>query len=189
MKVFKKSVLFCLFFVINRTEAQSRFAIAPVVGFIQGNITSRNSFLNPASHDRGYGPLVGILGYYSFTSKWSVSTGVNYHQIHLKPNEKIEKRGYWNVPILLNYKAIHHTFAPYFSVGTIIASPSTYRPNPSTSLDIILGTGLLYKPNSRVSWIIQPQYQKEVMPRPSNFIPTNYQSYKISVQLQALFQL
>lgn len=196
MKTVKKSLLLCLFFFalikINKVTGQSRFAIAPTIGAIQGNIPSRNYFNMPASHDKGYGLLIGLMGHYFLNPRWTISTGVNYHRINLYTrtlDERKEKLNFWNVPVLLNYKPILHTFSPYFSAGAVLSSRSTYSTKLPTALDIIIGAGVAYKPGSRVSWIIQPVWQKEVAPKPSKLIPSKYQLYKISLQIQMLFHL
>lgn len=202
MKTVKKVLFVCLFFFtlikVNNALGQSHFAIAPVIGVIQGSITSNNVYNLPAARDRGYGPLIGIMGHYFLTSRWSISTGVNYHRINYRrkiPNEGQFRSNSWNVPVLVHYKPSVHAFSPYFSAGAVLSSRSPIlsvaipEPKIPTSLDIMIGAGAIYKPNSRVSWIIQPVWQKEVAPKPSNVILPNYNSYKISLQVQMLFQL
>ncbi len=202
MKTVMKSLLFCVFFCplmkINKALAQSRFSIAPVAGVVRGNVIVNNYFNDPVLRDKGYGLLIGVVGHYFLKSRWSISIGANYHRVNFyrnTPNGGKGKKIYWNIPILLNYKPSIRAFSPYFSAGAALSSRSSIlnvaipEPKIPISLDIMIGAGVIYKSNSRVNWIIQPVWQKEVAPKPSNLILPNYNAHKISLQIQMLFQL
>lgn len=202
MQTGKKALFICLFMFIlinvNRVQGQSHFAIAPVVGVIHGSVTANNYFDIPAFRDKGYGPLIGVMGHYFITGKWSISTGMNYHRINYRrkiPLEGAYKTNHWNIPVLINYRLIDHAFSPYFSAGGVVSSRSTYldvaiaRPKFATAFDFTIGAGVIYKPTSRVGWIIQPLWQKEVAPKPNSAILPKYNASKVSLQVQMLIQL
>ncbi|NBB21386.1 outer membrane beta-barrel protein [Runella sp. CRIBMP] len=202
MKTGKKALFVCLFLFtwinVNRVLGQSHFAIAPVIGIIHGSVTANNYFDIPAVRDKGYGPLLGVMGHYFVTPKWSISTGMNYHRINYRrttPNENLYKSNHWNIPVLINYKIIDRALSPYFSAGGVLSSRSVYldlaiaRPKFATAFDLTIGAGVIYKPTSRVGWIIQPLWQKEVAPKPNNAILPRYNASKVSLQVQMLVQL
>ena len=156
---------------------------------------------------------LGITGRYSFSSKWSISTGIwanhalaaksdftqngipftlRYHYNHPFTNS-------YRAPLLINYQSSIKRLSPYFSVGTTFDFRATSYVDLNGNGDLtpikigkaivvtpFVGIGILYGLTEHMSLIAQPIIQYNVEPHSSY---TYFHAYQVGVQTRLMYKL
>ncbi|MCZ0211401.1 outer membrane beta-barrel protein, partial [Streptomyces sp. UMAF16] len=138
------------------------------------------------------GSSVGLTAHYNFSQKWDISVGAFYNKTisHVKTPQSDDIRlttEYIQFPVLINYRLSDKRLAPYFSVGALFEKNKAVSSNPLNA-NAVLGAGLDYKINSKLSWLIQPT-ASYLLNKPDNtplYQINSYNSYRIGIQTQLL---
>lgn len=156
-------------------------------------------------HSWGY--LAGVMIHYTFTPNWSASTGFWYYRssrngiFPFAPGDipACYITRILQIPLLLNYRSNQKQLSPYFSVGALASflQPTIFRPESGSGLDdakvsfnesvtyrAVLGAGISYRFNSRLSLIAQPLLVWNFKP---NDTYSHYTSYQVNGQTQLLY--
>lgn len=135
---------------------------------------------------------LGLMARYSFSEKWSVSTGIwashpfkgeeSYilgnqpFSTPLRFNDPFEIR--YKIPLMLNFRSSENHISPYFSAGTTFNfKPKIYldldgdgneelvRFGKSLTLTPIIGIGAIMDLKKNISLVIQPTFQYLIQSR------------------------
>lgn len=158
----------------------------------------------------GVGYSFGLMGRYSFSEKWSVSTGI-WATHSLSSSIAVNQNGSpftltypyshpftfaYKIPLLINYRPLTTRLSPYFSAGAtgdirsktyaILGNgqeiPVTF--GKAVVITPLLGLGGSYRFSDRLSLIVQPTIQYDVQSRPSYDYAHVYQ---LSLQTQLMY--
>lgn len=207
---------------VNSVWGQSRFSLSLNIAPVYTRAASQAILpisIDPAyptteiiSRTRSLGYSFGLMGHYSFSSKWSASLGVwatsfptikgNFSMngadeaVTFHTNHPFNY-GY-RIPVLLNYQASSKRISPYFSIGTSVNFRQTSYAlvngqeipvkagKAITSGPLIVGAGAIFQLKAPLSLLIQPMLEHSVKAKPSNFIYSR--SYTLSVQAQMRYR-
>ncbi|GLU55524.1 outer membrane beta-barrel protein [Dyadobacter frigoris] len=199
---------------------QSKFAFSATVAPFYGHINSKNIFVVPSysvggglittemkSKTTTKGYWVGLNGRYSFSSKWSASTGLwlsesrqSVSDITFTPAVPYytgrSKSHNFAIPVIVNFQTSESKLSPYFSAGALWNFNSTSRLNISSSESYIVfksnnskvtpmvGAGVIYNFAQHLSVIAQPTFGYVI---PSSGIDSH--AYRLSFNLQLMYKL
>lgn len=181
--------------------------ITPYVVNASGQLTT--SELSTRSHSVGYS--FGLLVRYTFSPKWSVTSGIWATQFvttkgifsidgletDLSTTNKHPFVYAYKVPLLINYKMSTRRLSPYFSAGATLdfrarsyidlnGQEVAVKFGKAVTINPILSLGAIYQVNNRLSVAAQPTVQYNIQDH-SGY--TTYHNYLLSLQLQLLFAL
>jgi hypothetical protein len=187
---------------ITLVSAQSRVSIAPTYWFnynpysyqVQSSFNGSNTQFQASGHN-----LISSFGLavrYHFTPRWDLSLGGLYYKNtdYIKSpqgpygeSEPFTSEG-WQLPILVSYRLTDRRLSPYFSTGAIFTKSQTFTGRPLTT-DGVIGIGLNYRVDSRLSILLQPTASYSFYRPASNasFSFTKYNSYSLGLQTQLIW--
>lgn len=182
--------------------AQSRVSVAPTYWFnynpysYQINYTNNGSTTQTLASGHNIVSSVGLTARYQVTPQWYVSAGALYYRNtnHLKspqdpyPSTPFTSKG-WQVPVMVSYRLTDHRLSPYFSTGAVFTKSKTFTERPLTT-DGVVGVGLNYKFDSKLSLLLQPTASYSFY-RPASdafFTFTQYRSPSFGLQTQLIYQ-
>ena len=205
-------------------QAQSRFLfsinLAPV--FSHADYSVSLPLPDPATQlpttefstvTNGLNYSIGLMGWYNFSPKWSVSTGVFANHAITSTTKFIQngQEGVINyrynhpfshtfkTPLQLNFRPSPKQLSPYFSLGTTFDFRGTsyvdifgngeYVPvkfGKAVVATPLLGAGISYQINNRLSLIAQPTIQYNLQDHSTyNY----YHAYQLSLQTHLVWHL
>jgi len=162
-----------------------------------------------------YGYSVGLGARYLFKSRWALSAaiGYNYQDRVNRVNvgspgteEKIRIKSYrLQVPVLLNYRSSSAKLSPYFSAGvvwnhlyrsryeiiprsssSVISGPSSRLAHPNR-IGALVGAGIDYRLNTRLSVILQPYGMYQFNKLSADYSINRY--FQLGLLAQVLYRL
>ena len=181
--------------------AQSKFSLAPTYSFNYGIYSYQlravydGSIKDFSGHSTG--SSIGLTARYHFDQRWSLSVGALYDKSvsHLKTptsdDVRLPATEEFRFPVLVNYRLSNRRLAPYLSAGAFFAKDKKDKlddPLRTTRTHALLGIGVDYKINSKLSWLLQPT-ASYMLTKPANQLPfqfASYNSYWIGLQTQLL---
>lgn len=205
------SLLFAAFlFTGNLAHGQYKFALSATAAPFYGHSKAWGTLVLPAEDGSGtfvsqdwdseasaLGYSLGLNGRYSFTPKWSVSSGFWFNQSRPKDGNYKGRSNNFAIPLFVNFQSSERKLSPYFSAGALWNFRTTSRVNvPEVGTVIFksdsrtrriapsVGAGMIYNFDSRLSLVAQPTF--------TYFIPPadiHMREYQIGLQLQAMLRL
>ncbi|MEZ0486080.1 outer membrane beta-barrel protein [Fibrella aquatica] len=185
--------------------AQSRVSIVPAYWFNATKTSYQVDVLNPngsrtliPADIRSTVSSVGLTARYHVTPKWDVSVGALYYRNAARianwqgpygEPTPFTSEG-WQVPVLVNYRLTDRRLSPYFSAGVVFAKSKTFTADHLWTEGVV-GAGVDYRFNSRLSLLIQPTasysfYKPAVNPASQTL---NYKAYSVGAQTQLIWRL
>lgn len=198
---------------------QSKFALSASIAPFYSHTSGSSTVIIPDASGTGMitsewktrleapGYWVGLSGRYSFSSKWSASTGLwlshswkNQPKITTNPSVQIftgsSRSHNFLIPVMVNFRSSGKKLSPYFSAGALWNFNSTSHLETTDGQDVtfkssskrsrlspIVGAGIIYDFAAHWSLIAQPTF--------SYTIPesgTNYKSYHAGFNAQIMYR-
>jgi hypothetical protein len=199
-------------FVIFCSDAfsQSKFALSATVAPFSGHYKSRveatlpdpngsgtltSQVFESESSPKGY--WMGVNGRYSFSPKWSASTGLWYGHAGLKSSGFRSRSHYFSIPVTASFQTSESSLSPYFSVGALWNLSRTSRVNIpdlgtvifksdrfNSKISPMVGAGVIYHFAQRLSLIAQPTFSYDI-PR----YGLDIHAYQLGLNMQLLVKL
>lgn len=198
--------------ILSASDAfsQSKFTLSATVAPFYGHSKSTIEAMMPDPNGSGAitpqvlrsefsskGYWAGANGRYSFSQKWSVSTGLWFNYSGSGKAGTKSRTHHFSIPVIANLQISEKKLSPYFSVGALwnfgttsrVTIPDigtvTFKSDRTTSrISPLLGAGVIYHFAERLSLIAQPTFSY-ALPR-SN---VNMQAYQLSMNVQLMFNL
>lgn len=191
----------CGFFLVATalSVAQSRVSVAPTYWYAYGKYSYQTHSLYDGSNAQLSGHTiassVGLTARYHFKPKWDLSVGLLYNSnsSHLKTPQSDDIQltsRYIQLPILVNYRLSDRPLSAYISAGAFLSKSKTFSDEPVKS-NALIGVGLDYRLNSKLSLLLQPTASYLLYKPASNtlFQYNNYNSYSFGLQTQLIWHL
>jgi opacity protein-like surface antigen len=157
-------------------------------GYISHNWKVENS-------SNGY--WVGLNGRYSFTEKWSASTGLWFSNSRSKTSAASGRSRNFSMPFMANFRSSERPLSPYFSAGALWNFSTTTHikiPDFGTVIDKsgdntsrispLVGAGVIYHFASRLSLIAQPTFSYTI---PATDMQAS--TYQLAMHVQLMLKL
>lgn len=221
MKALFSAIIIWAVFLLSSSAVfgQSKFAFSALAAPFYGHINSKNTFVVPygaggelittemKSKTTTKGYWVGLNGRYSFSSKWSASTGLwlsesrqNVPDITFIPAIPYftgsGKSHNFVIPVKVNFQTSESKLSPYFSAGAFWNFNTTSRVNISGSetsavfrsdnskVTPMVGAGVIYNFAQHLSVIAQPTFSYAF---PASGLNTH--AYRASFNIQLMYKL
>lgn len=212
MKSMFYTVLILAFSAFSGSDAfsQGKFAVSANVAPFFGHSKTTVEVIVPDSHSTGEftterwtskaspkGIWVGLNGRFSFSDKWSASTGLWYGYSRIKGINADSRSHTLSIPFLANFQTSNRKLSPYFSAGAFYNFETTsrlkipdfdkitFKSGENTSrVSPTVGAGVIYNFAQRMSLIAQPTFTYAIPP--SNI---NSKVYQIGLNLQFMVKL
>jgi hypothetical protein len=203
-------ILAGLFLPWSDAFGQSKFALsvtaAPFFGHTKSRIeamlpdpngsgTPTLQVLRSESSPKGY--WIGLGGRYSFSQRWSASTGLWFRNSVLKMSTGNSRSHQFSIPLMANFQPSERKLSPYFSAGALWNFGTTSRmkiPDVGTvvfksdrntgRISPTVGAGVIYHFAQRLSLIAQPTFSYAIPP--SGF---DMKAYQMGLHVQLMFKL
>jgi outer membrane protein W len=143
------------------------------------------------------GISVGLNGRFSFSEKWSASTGLWYRYSQIKATNAYSRSHTLSIPVIANFQTSDGKLSPYFSAGAFynfgttsrLKIPDfgivTFKSGKNTSrISPVVGAGVIYNFAQRISLVAQPTFTFEIPP--SNI---DTKAYQVGLNLQLMVKL
>ena len=211
-----KSIFFTLLllsgFILSGPSAfsQRKFALSATVAPSYGHTKSRVEVMIPDPNVTGAitpqvwrseisskGYWAGLNGRYSFSQKWSASSGVWYNYSSTSKLGTKSRSHHFSIPVIANLQVTERKLSPYFSAGALWNFGTTSRltiPDFGTvnfksdrntfRISPLIGAGVIYHFAERLSLVAQPTFTYAIPP--SN---VNIQAYQLSLNVQLMLKL
>lgn len=148
------------------------------------------------SSPKGY--WVGLNGRYSFSKKWSASTGLWFSQSRLKNSNSSSRSHHFAIPVMVNFQPSERKLSPYFSAGALWNFASTSHATIKDIGNVVfksgkgdisrllptVGAGVIYHFAPHFSLIGQPTFGYEI---PHSGIDSH--AYQLGFNMQLMFKL
>lgn len=202
-------ILAGLLFSWSAATGQTKFAFSATVAPFYAH--NKNTVILPP--DSGFDPnlggkwtskvspkgyWVGLNGRYSFSKKWSASTGLWFSQSRLKISNSSSRSHNFAIPVMVNFETSERKLSPYFSAGGLWNFAST---SLATIKDIgtvifksdkggisrflpTVGAGVIYHFASHFSLIAQPTFGYAIPPS-----GIDSHAYQLGFNMQLMFKL
>ena len=187
---------------------QSKFAFSATVAPFYGH--SVNKAMVPIDDGSGNytyqewksevspkGYWIGLNGRYSFSHKWSASTGLWFGHSSLKTSNSSSRSHFFTIPVIANFQTSEKKLSPYFSAGGLWNFGTTSRVNipdigtvifksdhNTLRISPMVGAGIIYHFAQRLSLIAQPTFSYSIPPS-----GVNTRAYQLSLNLQLMLKL
>lgn len=207
--VFNTSLILAGFlFSWSATYGQSKFAFsataAPFYGHVKSSATiiipDENGILTSQEWKSKYsstGYWIGLNGRYSFSEKWSASTGLWFTGSRVNTSTSQSRSHNFSIPVMVNFQPAEKKLSPYFSAGALWnfrttsrldipdigmvvfkSDKNTYRISPT------VGAGVIYHFATHLSLIAQPTFSYQIPPS-----HINSRAYQLGFNVQLMFKL
>ncbi|WP_159476322.1 outer membrane beta-barrel protein [Dyadobacter sp. 3J3] len=196
---------------------QSKLAFSATVAPFYGHINSEKTYVVPynsglissemKSKTTSKGYWAGLNARYSFSSKWSASTGLwlseswnNVPDITFNPAIPYYtgrgKSHNFVIPVMVNFQTSGNKLSPYFSAGALWNFTNTSRVNIATQESYVIfknsdsrimpmiGAGVIYNFAQHLSIIAQPTFSYAISPS-----GIDSHAYRASFNVQLLYKL
>lgn len=195
----------CLFLTtIIPLSAQTRFSIAPTLGFMWGQDEYQlqqagTDFSHYSATNKGLS--VGVTGRYYVSTKLDVSIGlalnalsVNAQQQYNQPYQTMGVKlttGYAQVPVLIDYRLLSKRLSPYVSLGASFSNYNRIASKGAIYTSALVGIGVDYRLGSKLSLLVQPtgSYLLKQAPNDAYNTFSPYHSYLVGLQIQLIWRL
>jgi len=160
-----------------------------------GTGTLTPQVLESKSSSKGY--WIGLNGRYSFSPKWSASTGLWYGYAGLKTSASSSRSHYFSIPLIAGFQVSESKLSPYFSAGALwnlsvtsrVRIPDfgtfNFKSDRNTSrISPTIGAGVIYNFAQRLSLIAQPTFTYDI-PRHN----LNIHAYQLGFNMQLMLKL
>ncbi|WP_026631350.1 outer membrane beta-barrel protein [Dyadobacter alkalitolerans] len=190
--------------------SQSKFALSATVAPYYGHIKSRVEAMLPDPNGSGAitsqvlrseispkGYWAGLNGRYSFSQKWSVSTGFWFNHSSTSKSGTKSRSHHFSIPVIANLQITERKLSPYLSAGALwnfgttsrLTIPDlgtvTFKSDRNTSrISSLIGAGVIYHFAERLSLVAQPTFTYAIPP--SNI---NIHAYQLSLNVQLMLKL
>ena len=190
--------------------SQSKFALSATVAPYYGHTKSRVEAMMPDPNGSGAitsqvlrseissnGYWGGLNGRYSFSQKWSMSTGLWFNYSSTSKSGTKSRSHHFSVPVIANLQIAETKLSPYFSAGALwnfgttsrLTIPDlgtvTFKSDRNTSrISPLIGAGVIYHFAERISLVAQPTFTYAIPP--SNI---NIHAYQLSLNMQLMLKL
>ncbi|WP_161597211.1 outer membrane beta-barrel protein [Dyadobacter flavalbus] len=148
------------------------------------------------SSSKGY--WVGLNGRYSFSKKWSASTGLWFSQSRSKNSNSSSRSHNFAIPVMVNFQTSERKLSPYFSAGALWNFASTSRITTKDFGTLIfkfgkgdisrllptVGAGVIYHFAPHFSLIGQPTFGYAIPPS-----GIDSHTYQPGFNMQLMFKL
>ncbi|MCF0065306.1 PorT family protein [Dyadobacter chenwenxiniae] len=199
-------------FLFSGSDAcsQSKFAVSANVTPFLGHSKTTVDVIVPDSGSSGTfttqrwtseaspkGIWIGLNGRFSFSKKWSASTGLWYGYYRIKATNVDSRSHTFSIPLVANLQTSDRKLSPYFSAGAFwnFATTSrltipdigtvTFKSDENTSrISPTVGAGVIYHFAQRLSLIAQPTFTYAIPP--SNM---DTKAYQVGLNLQLMVKL
>ncbi|WP_188584465.1 outer membrane beta-barrel protein [Dyadobacter sediminis] len=145
---------------------------------------------------KGY--WVGLSGGYSFSKKWSASTGLWFRQFRLKTFNSNSRSHNFAIPVMVNFQTSERKWSPYFSAGALWNFASTSRATIKDIGTVVIkfgkgnisrllptaGAGVIYHFAPHFSLIGQPTFGYAIPPS-----GIDSHAYQIGFNMQLMLRL
>ncbi|MCF0041354.1 transporter [Dyadobacter fanqingshengii] len=207
-KFYTSLILTGFLFSWSGAFSQGKFAISATVAPFYGHSKSTLEVIVPDSYSPGTfstetwksevspkGYWVGLNTRYSFSEKWSASTGLWFGYSTIKSSTTSSRSHNFSIPVLANYQPSAKKLSPYFSAGALwnfgttsrLTIPdigtATFKSGRNTSrISPIVGAGVIYRFAPRLSIIAQPTFSYAIPPS-----GINTKAYQLALNVQLMF--
>lgn len=197
---------------------QSKFSFSASAAPFYSHLNAKSTFVVPyvtgplittelTSETISKGYWIGLNGRYSFSSKWSFSTGFwlneswqNVPEITLNPAIPYytgrARSHNFTIPVMFNFQTSERKLSPYFSAGALWNFNTTSRINISSletsavfksdksQITPMVGAGVIYNFAKHLSVIAQPTFDYAF---PSSGLDSH--AYRLSFNVQLMYKL
>ncbi|MCE7067140.1 PorT family protein [Dyadobacter sp. CY326] len=143
------------------------------------------------------GCSAGLNGRYSFSKRWSASTGLWFNYFSINKSGTKSRSHNFSIPIIANLQTSERKLSPYFSAGALwnfvttsrLTIPDfgtvTLKSGRNTSrISLLIGAGGIYHFGDRLLLIAQPTFTYAIPP--SN---VNTHTYQLGLNAQLMLKL
>lgn len=189
--------------------AQSKFAFSATVAPFYTHYKTNNTVILPDKNGVLYsyvdkskgswrGSWLGLSGRYSFTSKWSASTGLWFNKSIANGGNTNARSYNFSIPIMVNFQTSERKLSPYFSAGVLwnfettthidiadVAQSIVFKSGDKTfRTSAVAGAGGIYNFSKHLSLIAQPTFSYI-------FPPSGYhaRTYQLLFHVQLMYKL
>jgi hypothetical protein len=203
-------VLAGFLFFSSDVFSQSKFAlsatVAPFYAHTKGSVevtvpdpNNSGDFISQMwkSKSSSNGFWLGFNGRYSFSQKWSASTGLWYAYSRIKTSTFSSRSYNFSIPVIANFQTSEKKLSPYFSAGALwnfgttshVRFPDlgtvTFKSDRNRSrISPMVGAGVIYHFAQRLSFIAQPTFSYAIPPS-----GVDIHAYQWGLNMQLLFKL
>lgn len=209
-QMFILSLIFAGFVLsFSKVLAQSKFALSATVAPFYTHYKTNNIVILPDKNGVLYsymdkskgswrGSWFGLNGRYSFSSKWSASTGLWFNKSIANGGNTNARSHNFSIPVMVNFQTSARKLSPYFSAGALwnfettthldiadVAQSLVFKSGDRTfKTSMMAGAGGIYNFSKHLSVIGQPTFSY-IIP-PSGY---NARTYQLSFNVQLLYKL
>lgn len=140
----------------------------------------------------------GLNGKYSFSEKWSASTGLWLNYSVINQPVTISRDYHFSIPVIANLQTSERKLSPYFSAGALWNFGTTsrmtlrdyeqtviFKSGRNTSrISPLIGAGVIYHFAEHLSLVVQPVFSYAIPP--SNI---NTRAYQLILNAQLMLRL
>lgn len=189
--------------------SQSKFEFSASVAPFYGHTKTKATIILPDANGSGTysqvwksesspkGFWIGLNGRYSFSQKWSASTGLWLSESWLKSSNSSSRSHNFSIPAMVNFQTSEKKLSPYFSAGALWNFGTTSHVNirdigtvifksesHTSRISPMIGAGVIYHFARHLSLIAQPTFSYAIPP--SGY---NSHAYQIGLNVQLMFKL
>jgi hypothetical protein len=156
-------------------------------GFISQELKSEAS-------PKGY--WVGLNGRYSFSEKWSASTGFWFGYYTIKVSDARSRSHQFSIPVIAHFQPSERKLSPYFSAGALWNFSTTSRleiPDFGTAvfksgrnmsrISPTVGAGVIYHFAERLALVAQPTFTYAIPPS-----GIDIRAYQLGLNVQVMYK-
>ena len=148
------------------------------------------------SSPKGY--WVGLNGRYSFSQKWSASTGLWFSQSKLRTSNSVSRAHNFAIPVMVSFQTSERKLSPYFSAGALWNFASSgratikdigtviFKSDKGDLLRILptVGAGVIYHFAPQIALIVQPTFGYAIAPS-----GVDSHAYQLGLNMQLMLKL
>ncbi|WP_159476325.1 outer membrane beta-barrel protein [Dyadobacter sp. 3J3] len=201
-------ILLIVSFATPKVSAQCKFALSATVApfYVHNKTTAtikdfdNNGVLQTTvykSSNSWNGSWFGLNGRYSFSSKWSVSTGLWLNESRASSVNSRGRSHSFSIPLMVNFQTSQGKLSPYFSAGALYNFQTishtyiddfgsfVFKTGDKTSrISPTVGAGVIYDFTKHLSVIAQPTISYTI---PRSGIDSH--TYQFLFHIQLLYKL
>ncbi|MCF0056053.1 outer membrane beta-barrel protein [Dyadobacter sp. CY356] len=186
---------------------QGKFALSTTVAPMYRHFKSRNTIILPDNNGGTYtyidksegswrGSWFGLNGQYSFSPKWSATTGLWYNKSRLISGNTEARSHNFSIPLMINFQSSTRKLSPYFSVGSLWnlettthmyiddIGPVVFKSGDKTfKISPTVGAGVIYNFSKHFTVIAQPTFSYVIPP-----VGFNSRTYQLLFHVQLMYR-
>lgn len=188
--------------------AQSKFAFSVDGAPYNSYTRTKSAFIVPNANGTGTvavedkfkytakGYWIGLNGRYSFSSKWSLSTGLRLNESKFNLVTNRVKSHNLSIPATVNFQMSERKLSPYFSAGALwnfsttsrLTIPDfgafTIKADKYSRITPMIAAGIIYSFAPNFSVVAQPTFQYVIPPS-----EVNSHTYQLGFNVQLMYRL